>query len=91
MWRYQKVVRLTEGTKVRIGGTPAINTKVEAERVEREHILRVLHPTVAEREEVPHVQDVRGGEVAAGPPDAAGNRKNTMREKEFHLRVYLIP
>jgi hypothetical protein len=24
-------------------------------------------------------------------PDAAGNRKNTMREKEFHLRVYLIP
>src|SRR5262250_310551 len=53
-WRYRKMVRLPDGSKVRISGCPTMNTKVEAEREERVHIERVLNPPPAppEREEV---------------------------------------
>jgi len=41
-WRYRKVVKLPDGRKVRISGTPAFNTRVAAEEAERAHVLRVL-------------------------------------------------
>ena len=51
-WRYRKMVRLPDGRKVRISGTPALNTKLEAERAERAAIERALNPP-PERKEVP--------------------------------------
>ena len=42
IWRYRKRVILPDGTGTRIKGTPAINTKLEAERAERAHVERVL-------------------------------------------------
>jgi integrase len=43
-WRYRKVVVLPDGRRERISGTPRINTKMDAERAEREHIAQVLSP-----------------------------------------------
>lgn len=50
-WRFRKVVRLPNGKKDRISGTPTINTKAEAEREERAAIERALSP-VPKRKEV---------------------------------------
>jgi integrase len=41
-WRYRKQIRLTKERTIRISGTPVLNTKLEAEKAEREHIQRVL-------------------------------------------------
>jgi integrase len=51
-WRYRKVVKMPDGSTVRISGTPTINTKLETERAERDHIERTLHPP-AQPKEVP--------------------------------------
>lgn len=46
-WRYRKVVKLPDGGKKRISGSPTVNTKRAAEAAEREHIERVLNPPAA--------------------------------------------
>ena len=43
-WRYRKWILKPDGRKIRITGTPAIDTKVAAEAAERAHIDRVMHP-----------------------------------------------
>jgi|GEM_PF-4576995 len=43
-WSYAKRVTLTDGTKTRVRGTPAINTKAAALEAERTHVERVLNP-----------------------------------------------
>lgn len=45
-WRFRKVVQLPDGERVRIAGTPPINTKVAAEAAERSQIERLLRPEV---------------------------------------------
>ena len=40
-WRYRKVVRLPDGRRVKVNGTPIVNTKAAAEAAEREDIARV--------------------------------------------------
>ncbi|MBA3391170.1 MAG: tyrosine-type recombinase/integrase [Deltaproteobacteria bacterium] len=47
-WRYRKVVKLESG-RVRISGTPQINTKAGATTAEREHIERVIRHAVIEK------------------------------------------
>ena len=89
-WRYRKVVQLPDGSKTRIFGTPAINTKLEAERAEREHIARTLNPPPKAKEVIrfkTFVQDKWWPTY----PKAAGNRHTTVREKEQHLRLHLLP
>ena len=49
-WRYRKWVVLPNGTRRRITGTPATDTKAAAEDAERLHIVRVLHPESVESE-----------------------------------------
>jgi integrase len=44
VWIYRKVVKLRDGSKVRIFGTPDRNTREAAEEAEREHIERVKNP-----------------------------------------------
>ena len=39
-WRYRKRLRLSDGTEMRISGTPLINTRAAAETAERENIIR---------------------------------------------------
>ncbi len=54
-WRYRVTVTLPDVEKMRIGGTPNIDTKDAARIAERDHILRVLNPPAPthERKEVP--------------------------------------
>lgn len=65
-WRYRKWIKLPNGTKTRITGTPATDTKVAAEAAERAHIDRVLHPerfasevtsAVSKKKEVPFIKE----------------------------------
>jgi integrase len=89
-WRYRKVVHLPDGTQTRVFGTPAINTKLEAERAERAHIDRTLSPPPKTVEALTFAVFV---DEKWWPtyPAAAGNRHNTIREKEHHIRVHLKP
>lgn len=41
-WRYRKLVRMPDGSRPRIEGTPSLNTKLAAEQAERAHIERLL-------------------------------------------------
>jgi len=42
VWRYRKRIRLPDGSRPRIEGTPSLNTKLAAEEAERAHIARAL-------------------------------------------------
>ena len=39
-WRYRKLIRLPDGSSMRIEGTPNVNTKDAAEKAERDRIDR---------------------------------------------------
>ncbi len=92
-WRYRIVVKLPDGQSERIGGTPALNTKVECERAEREHVFRTLHPTPAseEKKEVPTFAKFVNEQWLSTYPASAGNRPTSIREKEIHVRRHLVP
>jgi hypothetical protein len=42
-WRYRARITLASGERVRVRGTPSLNTKEAARDAERAHIHRVLH------------------------------------------------
>jgi integrase len=44
VWRYRKWVMLPDGSRIRVHGSPDVNTKRAAEEAERAHIERVLNP-----------------------------------------------
>lgn len=86
-WRYRKVVVLPGGERLRISGTPDLNTKMDAERAERAHIARVMSPayqhdgapTLAEF--VPRYLEVVGMRHAA----------SEMHHKRLRLDRVLLP
>lgn len=87
-WRYQKVVRLPDGTRTRISGTPTISTKLEAEKAEREHIARVLNPQPARREAPTF--DAWADEFMATYA-RSNNRPSERQTKESILEHHLRP
>ncbi len=50
IWRYRMVVRLANGRRNRISGTPSRNTKLAAQEDERAHIERTRNPPPEKRE-----------------------------------------
>src|SRR5438045_6377766 len=105
-WRYRKWITLLDGTGTRVKGTPAINTKLEAERAERGHIERVLRGErdpperssagVARRKEESlnlsrFVKDAWWPKYSAGGGRRGVNSPTTLMEKETHLRVHILP
>jgi integrase len=54
-WIYRTIIKMRDGSKVRIFGTPEVNTKEAALEAERDHIDRVKNPPPlpVEKEEVP--------------------------------------
>lgn len=92
-WRYRKVVKLPDGRKVRISGTPTLNTKVEAERAERDHVQRTLYPppSPVRTKEVPTFEKFVNEHWMPTYPASAGNRQSSVEEKELHLRMHLKP
>jgi integrase len=89
-WRYRIVVKLPNGKRTRISGTPTINTKLEAEREERAHVHRVLNPP-------PAVQQVKEAPLFAEfgkqflDVCVTKDKPSTLRSKEMILRVHLTP
>jgi integrase len=105
-WRYRKWITLLDGTGTRVKGTPAINSKLEAERAERAHIERVLRgereppdrrkSTAAKRKEESltlsrFVKDAWWPKYSAGGGRRGVNSPTTLMEKEMHLRVHILP
>lgn len=91
-WIYRKWVFDWEGKKVRIFGTPSINTKVAAEAAERAHIARVSVPPRADQKQKEVVTLRRFVEDRWLPKyPAAGNAKNTLRATKVHLRLHILP
>ena len=92
-WRYRKTVKLPDGGRIRISGSPTLNTKQAAEVAEREHIIRVLSPSPAgqTKKEVPTFQKFVDEVWWSTYPSSVGNRPSTVEEKEIHLRLHLKP
>jgi len=87
-WRYRKRVRLPDGTRPRIEGTPSLNTKLEAEAAERAHIERLLRGKPPERKEAPRFEDFA---VDFLNISRAKNKPSEIDSKESILRVHLTP
>jgi integrase len=99
-WRYRKVVRIGD-ERVRISGTPDVNTKLHAERAEREHIERVISTatiarhapeSLVEKPPVPTFTEFFEGrywtEYAIGEKE---NREGTRNEKRAIFERHLKP
>jgi integrase len=91
------VVKLPDGKKVRISGTPSRNTKLAAEQAERAHIDRVLNPPApkVEKKEVPtFAQWFWGGDESAKEPEGRFWREwviargNKPGEREQKISIY---
>ena len=92
-WRYRKIIKLPDGSRIRISGTPTLNTKVAAEAAERAHINRVFSPSPAptKKKEVPTFRKFVDEVWWPTYPSSVNNRPSTCQEKEIHLRLHLKP
>jgi integrase len=97
-WRYRKWVALPNGTRTRVTGTPATDTKKAAEDAERKHVERVMNPgavplrawpsTTLHTKEVPTLKEYAITFMTHYLP----NQKPTERaSKEAILKGQLIP
>jgi integrase len=90
-WRYRKTVRLPDGTRERISGTPKNeNTRIAAEEAERAHVHRVLHPEPRARQKV-EVPTVANFTPKFLDSLAINLRASSMRSHETHFRCHIIP
>jgi integrase len=97
-WRYQKVVKLPDGRKTRIFGTPELNTKSAAQDAERAHIERALKDpdgAIRKKKEVPDlktfIEIVWWPKFSMGGGKRGKNSEMTLREKEIHIRLHIVP
>ena len=95
MWIYRTTVKLPDGKMKRIFGTPSLNTKVAAQKAEREHIERALKPLPQEKKEVPTFADwFWGSDADATEPNGRFwnewviSRKNKPSEANEKKSIY---
>ena len=88
-WRYRRWVTKPDGKRIRIAGTPSINTKRAAEEAERAHIERVLNPPAPEKDRrlMSEVFDRLVDEYVI----AANNKASEVASKEGAIERYLRP
>jgi integrase len=87
-WRFRKWIKLRDGKRERIAGTPAINTKQAAEAAERVLIERALDPFTINRKEVPTFEAFTKTFLEVS---GAMNKAATVDSKETALRLHLTP
>lgn len=87
-WRYRKRIRLHDGSRVRIEGTPSLNTKLAAEAAERAHIERALRGEPEKKQEAPTLEQFAPEFLAMS---RTTNKPSAVESKEMILRVHLIP
>jgi integrase len=90
-WRYRKTITLPDGSKIRIAGTPDINTRAAAEAAERDHIQRAHNRKAAKPTEVFTFEKFVADKWWPTYPSSVNNRPSTVEEKEIHLRLHLLP
>src|SRR5438552_1530365 len=92
-WRYRRLVRLPDGSKMRISGCPTLNTKVEAEREERAHIERALAPPPPtdekEVQEVPTVGEFSKEFMRTYVK--ANNKPSEIAQKTSVFKQHIVP
>ena len=104
-WRYRKWITLGDGTRIRVKGTPSLDTKVAAEQAERDHIARALagkpkrtavpNPTAVRKEDAltlsKFVDEIWWPKFRTGGGRRGVNSFTTLMEKDTHLRVHILP
>lgn len=89
-WRYRTMVRLPDGRKERISGTPELNTKAAALEEERLHIQRTKNPTVL-KPAAPKFGEFFNGRFWQEWVIARKNKPGEMEEKKRVFERYLRP
>lgn len=91
-WRYRVQLRLPDGSRRRVQGTPTRNTKEAAERAERDHINRledaIRNPKAARKEAAPKFETFAKTFLEIS---SAQNKPSAIEAKESILRVHLTP
>jgi hypothetical protein len=104
-WRYRKWITGRDGSRVRIKGTPSLDTKAAAEQAERDHIERALVGEPAEpvairsepkRKEEPltlrrFVEEIWWPKFRTGGGRRGVNSYATLMEKDTYFRVAHSP
>jgi integrase len=88
-WRYRKRIRLPDGSRPRIEGTPSINTKQAAEAAERAHIERLLRGAPPERKEAPRFEEFAMDFMSSYAK--ANNKPSEQTSKAGILNRHLLP
>lgn len=88
-WRYRKVVKLPDRTKVRISGTPEVNTKAAAETAERAHIEVTLNPPPVSRDR--HLMTAVLDRFMTEYVPNANNKPSSVKSKQGAVDRYLKP
>ncbi len=91
-WRYRTIVHLPSGKKVRVSGTPDVNTKVQAQEAERDHIIRARNPPPEDLTKPKVISfSSYAKEWLKVYPAANGNRPTVKAEKERIVEHHLDP
>jgi Phage integrase, N-terminal SAM-like domain len=90
-WFYRKVVKLPDGKRVNITGTPSRNTRDAAEQMERLHIDRVLRgePDAVQKKEVPRLAEFEKEFVRVYAK--TNNKPSEVASKISTLKHHLVP
>ncbi len=89
IWRYRKRVRLHDGSRPRIEGTPSLNTKLAAEQAERAHIERLLRGEPDKpQKEVPTFEEFAPEFMAIC---RMKNKPSEVQTKQSIMRWHLLP
>jgi integrase len=97
-WHYHKRIELPDGSRTRVKGTPALNTKAAAEQAERAHIERALRGALGPENNPKEVltlsrfvEEVWWPKYKLGGGKRGVNSVTTLMGKESNLRVHILP
>lgn len=97
-WRYRKVIRLQDGRRTEVRGTPETNTKLAALRAEAAHVAQVLGdeaagvvvvPIEAPERSIPTLNEFKKEFMATYV--AANNKPSERMAKESMFQHHLLP
>ena len=90
-WRYRVTVKLPDGSKKRICGTPSIDTKDAARMAEREAILRAIDPAppAPPKKEVPRFEKFSDEFLTTYAE--TNNKPSEVASKRTMLALHLVP
>lgn len=93
-WRFRKSIRLSDGRRERISGTPNVSSRQAAEKAEREAIDRLenpeKYPDMASKTTPAETFVTFVTEWLRTYP-AATNKPSTVAHRELHVRMHLLP